>query len=104
MGGLGKAMATEFAKRGVKRLVLWDINAEALAATKGDIEKAVPGVEVLTAAVDISKRDNIYTAADELLAQCGGHIDIVINNAGILGGKPILEQADRRIEMVFAVN
>eukprot|EP01065_Artemidia_motanka_P040628 TRINITY_DN511_c0_g1_i3.p1 TRINITY_DN511_c0_g1~~TRINITY_DN511_c0_g1_i3.p1 ORF type:complete len:333 (+),score=157.68 TRINITY_DN511_c0_g1_i3:62-1060(+) len=101
--GLGKAMALEFARRGCKRIILWDINEPALAQTKAELEKAVRGVEVLTAAVDISRREVIYAAADALLQQVG-FVDIVINNAGIVGGKPILEQPDRRIELLFNVN
>jgi all-trans-retinol dehydrogenase (NAD+) len=101
--GLGKAMAEEFAKRGAKRLVLWDIAEKALEQTRHELESANVGLEVLTSAVDISKRETIYAASDELLAKVG-FVDVVINNAGILGGKPILEQDDRRIQMVFDVN
>jgi len=102
-GGLGKAMALEFAKRGVKQLILWDLNKEMLATTKQDLLKAHPQVEVLVESVDISSRETIYAAADRLLGEVG-FVDVVINNAGILGGKPILEQDDRRIQMVFDVN
>merc|ERR1719183_1955060 len=62
-----------------------------------------PSVEVKINIVDISSRQKIYTAADRLLNEVG-FVDIVINNAGILGGKPILDQDDNRIQMVFDVN
>lgn len=102
-GGLGKAMAVEFAKRGVKQLILWDLNAEMLATTQQELQKAHPQVAVIVESVDISSRETIYSAADKLLKEVG-FVDVVINNAGILGGKPILEQEDRRIQMVFDVN
>jgi all-trans-retinol dehydrogenase (NAD+) len=101
--GLGKAMAAEFARNGAKRVVLWDINQEALAATKAELSQATPQVEILTSAVDISKKEAVYAAADELNAATG-FVDIVVGNAGILGGKAILDQDDRRIQMLMDVN
>jgi all-trans-retinol dehydrogenase (NAD+) len=101
--GLGKAMAAEFARRGAQRLILWDIAADALACTQKELQAANPHLQIEVATVDISKRETIYNAADAVLSKVG-FVDIVINNAGILGGKPILEQEDRRIQMVFDVN
>lgn len=98
--GLGKAMAKEFAARGAKRLILWDINAQALESAQAELGKQV---EVLTQVVDLSKKDLIYEAADKLLADVG-FVDIVINNAGIVGGKPLLETPDHRVNLVFNVN
>lgn len=97
--GLGKAMAKEFAARGARRLVLWDINEQALQQAQAELK----GVEVLTHAVDLSKKELIDDAADKLLAEVG-FVDIVINNAGIVGGKPLLETPDHRINLVFNVN
>lgn len=97
--GLGKAMAKEFVARGARRLILWDINGKALEQAKGEFG----GVEVLTQVVDLSKKELIYEAADKLLADIG-FVDIVINNAGIVGGKPLLETPDHRVNLVFNVN
>lgn len=102
-GGLGKAMAIEFARRGTGRIILWDINSEALTSVQTELQTSFPGVEFLTGSVDLSKREAIYTCADDLLAKVG-FVDIVINNAGIIGGKPLLDIPDRRIQMVFDVN
>lgn len=102
-GGLGKALAHEFARRGAKRIILWDIAAEALAATEKELQALQPESEFMSAAVDISKRETIYTAADEILKKVG-FVDVVVNNAGILGGKPLMELDDRRIQLVFDVN
>lgn len=98
--GLGKAMAKEFVARGAKRLILWDINAEALQQVQAELKHQV---EVLTQVVDLSKREQIYENADKLLADVG-FVDIVINNAGIVGGKPLLETPDQRVNLVFSVN
>merc|ERR1712118_2920 len=42
-------------------------------------------------------------AADKCLQQMG-FVDIVVNNAGVLGGKPFLELDERRIKLLFEVN
>jgi len=101
-GGLGKAIAQEFAKRGVKRLVLWDIAEQMLLTTQKEMQTAHPQVQILVKTVDISKKDTIYAAADELLKQTS--VDIMINNAGILGGKPFMQLDDKRIQLLFDVN
>lgn len=102
-GGLGKSMAFEFAKRGAKRVVLWDIAEDMLAATQKEIQAAHPQSEILMAKVDISKMETIYAAADDLMKQVG-FVDVVVNNAGILGGKPFMQLDEKRIRMLFDVN
>merc|ERR1711935_1003447 len=97
VGGLGKAMAIEFARRGAGRIILWDINDDALISTQSELRKSFPGVEILTGSVDLSSREAIYKCADELLSKVD-FVDVVINNAGIIGGKPLLEIPDRRIQ------
>jgi len=66
--GLGKAMAKEFVARGAKRLILWDINAQALQQAQGELKHQV---EVLTQVVDLSKKEQIYESADKLLGDVG---------------------------------
>lgn len=102
-GGLGKSLAFEFAKRGAKRVVLWDIAEEMLTATQKEIQSAHPQSEISMAKVDISKMETIYAAADDLMKQVG-FVDIVVNNAGILGGKPFTQLDEKRIKMLFDVN
>ena len=53
--------------------------------------------------VDVSDRDKVYEAAkkSEILA---GKITILVNNAGIVGGRDFLELDDRIIEKTMQVN
>ena len=53
--------------------------------------------------VDVSDRDKVYEAAkkSEILA---GKIAILVNNAGIVGGRDFLELDDRIIEKTMQVN
>lgn len=53
--------------------------------------------------VDISDRDMVYRMADELREEVG-HVDILINNAGIVYCKPFWEIPDLMIENTYNVN
>lgn len=124
--GLGRMMALELAAEGVGKLVLWDIRLDLLKETKklilgdirvlganrsklhsnsrraGDNEDEVVPVELRQC--DLSKKDEIYRVADETLAANPQGIDILINNAGIVSGKPFLEIDDVLVERTMAVN
>ena len=45
----------------------------------------------------------MYARADEVRA-AAGDVDVLVNNAGIVSGRPLLELPDERIERTFAVN
>ena len=76
-GGLGKAAAARIVAEGGK-VVLWDLNAEALATAQ--TETGAAGF----VALDVSKLEEV-TAAARKSADILGKIDILIASAGITG-------------------
>ncbi len=98
--GIGKLMAEKAAALGAN-LFLWDVNAGGLEQVKAALAPA--GATVHTYVCDLSRREEIYRAAEEVLRDCTA-VDILINNAGIVSGKPLLEISDAEIELTFAVN
>ena len=70
------------------------------------IEEAGGGMEHLVKVVvyltDIRHREAVYRMAEETKAAFGP-IDILINNAGFVSGKPLLEIPDEQVEMTFKV-
>jgi len=98
--GIGRLLAIHFAHEGA-HLVLWDINRAGLDALAAKItaESAIASVYVC----DLSSRDAIRARADDVLADVGS-VDILINNAGIVSGSPLLDISDEAIERTFAVN
>lgn len=54
-------------------------------------------------AVDLSDREAIYRTA-QLVKQDVGPVDILINNAGVVCCKPMLDLPDKVIENTYAVN
>ncbi len=75
--GLGRAAATRIVAEGGK-VVLWDLNAEALETAK--TETGASGV----VALDVSSLDAVRAAAQQS-KDILGRIDILINSAGITG-------------------
>lgn len=76
-GGLGKAAAARIVAEGGK-VVLWDLNAEALEAASKEVGAAG------FVALDVSKLEEV-TAAAKTSAEILGKIDILIASAGITG-------------------
>lgn len=98
--GLGKQLALEFAERNAV-LVLWDIQEEKLKAVANDIKDM--GNEVYHYVCDCSKREDIYRVA-ALVKKEVGSVSILVNNAGILNVRALLDADDEEIEETFKVN
>jgi all-trans-retinol dehydrogenase (NAD+) len=98
--GIGRRMALELARAGA-RVSVWDINAQALEQTVADLR--AQGSMAQGFVCDVAQRERVYVAAEETRA-AGGPVDIVINNAGVVSGQPLLEIPDEKIEKTFAVN
>jgi NAD(P)-dependent dehydrogenase (short-subunit alcohol dehydrogenase family) len=94
-GGFGHAIADRLAAAGA-RLVLWDLDAEALAA--------MAGPDSLVAPVDVTSAHSVDQAADAAYARFG-RIDGLINNAGVLGPlAPTWELSESQFRRVIDVN
>lgn len=73
--GIGRALATRFAREGAKGVVLADIQADALATAAG----AVKGLAV---ACDVTREADIRSLVDRA-EQAFGQVDIFVSNAGV---------------------
>jgi NAD(P)-dependent dehydrogenase (short-subunit alcohol dehydrogenase family) len=95
--GLGRAAAQRFAREGA-RVVVADIEGARAEATAADLPEAT-AVEV-----DISDADAVARAFD-LALDAYGPVDVVFNNAGIVGAQmPLHETTDAVWRQVMAVN
>jgi NAD(P)-dependent dehydrogenase (short-subunit alcohol dehydrogenase family) len=97
-GGLGRGIARALLDAGAS-VELWDSNAAALAEAATEL-----GSRVSTLTLDITDAEAVDQAAvDVFLAR--GRVDILINNAGVLGEvKPIWETAPENFQRVLQVN
>jgi all-trans-retinol dehydrogenase (NAD+) len=98
--GIGRLLAREVATRGAT-LVLWDIAHPELKAVTEDLR--MDGADVFPYYPDLSDRGAIYDTARRVFEE-SGPVDVLINNAGVVTGKPILEASDEDILRTFDVN
>ena len=99
--GLGRRLARGAASRGA-RVVIWDINQENLDRVLAELPPVGAGGHV-GFACDVSQREAVYEAAARVRSEAGD-VDILINCAGVVSGKPFLELPDRKIEATFQIN
>jgi len=98
--GIGRLLALELANAGA-RLVLWDVDREGLDEARAELVTAGHTADIYVC--DLTDREEIATVAAQTLAE-GDPIDILINNAGIVSGKSLLDLSDQEIERTFQVN
>jgi all-trans-retinol dehydrogenase (NAD+) len=98
--GIGRLMALDFAGRG-SWVVIWDLNREALRAVEA--EAAGKGLSIRAMPCDVSSREDVYRQAESLVREAGP-VDILVNSAGVVSGRPMLETPDELIEKTMRVN
>ncbi|MDR2142758.1 MAG: SDR family oxidoreductase [Treponema sp.] len=96
--GIGRLMALDFARRG-GRVAVWDLDAAALKTLEAEVE----GLFVRGMVCDVSDRAAVARQAKALVQKLGP-VDILINNAGIVSGKRLLEIQDEKIIQTINVN
>jgi hypothetical protein len=99
--GMGKLMAEKTLAKGAKKVVLWDINEEALNKTAATLARA--GFDVYPYIVDVSDADDVMRSAKDVL-ETVGTVDILFNNAGIVVGKAFVEHSVRDIDRSVGIN
>ena len=100
-GGLGVAIAQHLIEAGAA-VALWDARAQAVTAAAAQLQ--MPGASLLAQAVDVTD-DAAVAQAAQAAASYFGHIDTLINNAGILG--PVVntwEHTPAQFRRVLEVN
>src|SRR3954453_11618639 len=98
--GIGRALARELAGRGCK-LVLADIDSDALAGAVSDLPAA--GVDVLSTSTDVTKLADVEALAATAIERFG-HVDVVVNNAGVIAWNPVSALTIADWEWVIGVN
>ncbi|XP_077990475.1 epidermal retinol dehydrogenase 2-like [Glandiceps talaboti] len=98
--GIGRQMAITFAKQGAT-VVLWDINKEWNDETAQQIGQL--GGKAHSYVCDVTKKEEVYRIAEQVTEDVG-HVTILVNNAGVVAGKKLLECPDALIERTINVN
>lgn len=99
--GIGKLMGTLLLRKGLHTLVIWDVNETLLTTTADELTKQ--GFNVFTYVVDVMDTPAVIAAAAQVKKETG-KIDILINNAGIIIGKPFTEHSHADIDRTMIIN
>ena len=97
--GIGRLVALAAARKGA-HVVLWDRDERAARAVVAEID-AEDG-RATAVVVDLTDADAIELAAAETLML--GPVDVVVNNAGVISGKPLASLSVAQIERTMRVN
>lgn len=99
--GIGRLMALGAATRGAASVVLWDMNLTAAKAVAKEVSAL--GAAGSAQKVDVSDRSAVAAAATVTL-EAIGHLDVLINNAGVVSGKTFLNLSEKDITSTYGVN
>ncbi|WP_166969961.1 SDR family oxidoreductase [Brevibacterium atlanticum] len=95
--GIGRLMALESAARGAAEIIIWDLSSDSGEAVQGEI--TARGTAARAFALNVGDADQVDAAAVQT-----GPIDILINCAGVVTGKKLLDNDEEAIRRVFEVN
>ncbi len=96
--GIGLAIATELARAGAA-VVVNGRTADKTETAAAQVRNDVPGADVVAVAADLASSEG----AEQLRAEVP-ELDILVNNLGIFGAKPVLEVDDDEWRRYFEVN
>lgn len=93
--GIGEAAAKRLAKDGFKVAIL-DFNL--------DLAKEVAdSIDGFAVKVDVSDRESFFQAVEKVVEKYG-HLDVLINNAGVAPSGPLMAMRQNDLDKAYAVN
>ena len=95
--GIGKATALRFAQEGA-RVAVADVDLAVAAEVAHEI-----GEHGLALQMDVSRRESIESALDQIVSRWG-RLDVLVNNAGILRDAQLLKLTEEDFDAVIDVN
>ena len=98
--GIGYATAEALLKRGA-RVVIGDRD---VALQESSVAKLTNLGPVSGYPLDVTDRESFATFLDKARTDGGGHIDVLINNAGVMPIGPFVEQSEQAIRSSIEVN
>lgn len=98
--GFGRLFALEFTKLG-STVVIWDVNLPGAQAVVKECQDL--GGKAYAYKVDVSKSEEVYRTADSVRRDVGD-VTILINNAGVVSGRYLLDAPDEAINRTLDIN
>ncbi|KAJ3641701.1 hypothetical protein Zmor_028183 [Zophobas morio] len=98
--GIGKELAFLYASEGAT-VVAWDVNTKTNQETVSEINQR--GYKAYAYHCDVTKREQVFEVAKKVRQEVG-RVTILVNNAGIMPAKTLLDHTQEEIERIFALN
>ena len=98
--GIGKGIVERYVKENAK-VAIFDIDKDMLEATEAEMKSI--GGDVITFTVDVLSKEQIFNAVNAV-ADKWGHIDILVNDAGICPWADFLEIPEEDWDKVMGIN
>ncbi|KAK7178565.1 retinol dehydrogenase [Paraphaeosphaeria sporulosa] len=99
--GLGKESILRFAKHNPRQIIMGARSQSKAQAAIAEIQAIVPGANITFVEIDLSSFASVKKAAGQVIQECD-RLDILLNNAGLMGVDPGLTQDG--YEMQFGSN
>ena len=98
--GIGKGIVERYVKENAK-VAIFDIDKDMLEATEAEMKSM--GGDVITFTVDVLSKEQLFNAVNAV-ADKWGHIDILVNDAGICPWADFLEIPEEDWDKVMGIN
>ncbi len=96
--GLGRQLALDFAREDAQSLALVARSADRLYQLREEIRAIAPRARVLALGADLADPADVERVAAAALAELGGRVDVLVNNASVLGPSPMPYLLDYPVE------
>lgn len=101
--GLGRQLALDFAREGATALALCARHAQALDKVRDEVLGVAPDIKVVLIEADLSRPLDIERLFAITLHEFHGRLDVLVNNASMLGPSPMPYLLDYPLEEFQAV-
>ena len=87
--GLGRQLAIDYAREGAVGLAIIARDAEALEHVRESVREVAPAARVLTISADLARQEEIERVVATTLTEFAGRLDVLVNNASLIGPVPL---------------
>jgi NAD(P)-dependent dehydrogenase (short-subunit alcohol dehydrogenase family) len=96
--GLGRQLAIDYAREGARGISITARGSEALEQVRESIREVAPDAQVVRIVADLSRQEEIERVIATTLAEFGGRLDVLVNNASSIGPTPMPYLLDYPLE------